>query len=389
MLLGSSAPLMIVSFLRISSNPTVIKTKFTNFTRLLNPKLVVATINPCYYSLYRFRCRVSPIQSYYPIFMPDAKVNTNYGNLDQSVLILQYKDVICRTDLSFYINNTIYILDDHCRPSFINYNNKNHSVLDIKYNIYDKVILIGHEISNHYDHWFTETFPLFFALPESIIEDSFIAVRDFNQFIFDSLKILGFNRSQIIYGEDLYFYSHNLFTVYGNPCYFPDYSTLLAYRDRLCNIFSLDKFPPSRHVIMNSKIGSKQHISNFEELFNEISNRFRNFSFEVGIVHHRFLDSIKYFNTIKLLVSVHNSYLSNVIFMQPETYFVEIHIYTENFLILRVAVFTGKKVIIVKSNNNNKNSKIIDTNVNIESVIEGLNYAVFSIEREDTFFQFE
>ncbi|EAY15333.1 hypothetical protein TVAG_224090 [Trichomonas vaginalis G3] len=152
-------------------------------------------------------------------------------------------------------------------------------------------------------------------------------------------------------------------------------------------MFNLDKVSPTRYVIFNRERGFARHVSNYDELFKELSIKYPNVTFEKGITYNRVIESIKYFNQIKMLVGVHGSQFSNVIFMQPNTYYIEIQMESEKFLMMRIAVFTGKKVILVKDGNI-KYREIVDNLVNTKVVIEGIDYAFSDIASGDKFFSF-
>ncbi|EAX91018.1 hypothetical protein TVAG_264940 [Trichomonas vaginalis G3] len=265
-----------------------------------------------------------------------------------NIYYFNYKNVICRTDLSFYFNNTIYINSIQCRPRFFNYSAEDHPIIDIKYNSYDDVICIGHQHSTDFGHWMVEIFPLYWYIPKDVLNRSIIAVPRISQFFVDCLNILEIKKSRIIYGDDLYFHAKNLHTVRAPYCDYISYQGMINFRRNIVKSLSLDKIQPFRFVFFNRKKGMSRHLGNFDLLLEEASRKYQNISFEQGVFYDRIVDQIKYFNEMKLLLAVHGALMANLVFMQPDTYVIEIQMEKGQFCFLRTAIFTGKKITVVR-----------------------------------------
>ncbi|EAX96569.1 hypothetical protein TVAG_041710 [Trichomonas vaginalis G3] len=362
------------------SNPN----SYSNEIRYVFPQLVIKQDLPYNTSVHIIRGLYQDFSIYSPEYIGNATTADLFTLAFATIYYATYENVICRTDLSFYSNNSIYMQNVNCRTRFYNYSSKEHPYIDIKYNSYDNVICIGHQHSSDFGHWMIETFPLMWYIPKSVLNQSVIAIPRISQFVVDCLSILGVKKSSIIYGDDLYFHAKKLHTVTAPYCDYISYQAILNHRKNIVNSLSLDKVKPSRLVFFNRKRGMSRYLANIEMLIEEASRKYTNSTFELGIFYDRIVDQIKYFNEIKLLMAVHGSLMANLIFMQPETYVIEIQMEHIFFCFLRTAIFTGKKVTVVRDQSISYRS-IQDNMVNISMAMSALDIVMKNMLGTNTF----
>lgn len=271
-----------------------------------------------------------------PGYIPNT---TDWSPRAPSLLFL--KDVFFTTECVIIRDNGYHTFKWECHPRYWGigqpYYKPNYSC-----KIYESVICIGHQHTSDFGHWYLEILPLFFLLPSNLLNSSYIAVPFVRSFILSNLEPLNIGVEKFIHGDNEAYYAKKFYTVESSFCGDLNLFSIIYMRQFLVDRYDLDRKRPTRFVLANRESGMSRHISNFDKVFDTIQKRIPEIRFENVTYYNTTRDQSRYFNSIKLIFSIHCSLLSNVIVMQPKTLVVEIQMQNWLLSFIYLASFTNK-----------------------------------------------
>ena len=236
--------------------------------------------------------------------------------------LFEIKNVVFTTECVIIRQDGYHLFKHECHPRYWSETVEGHKS-NITYEKYDKVICIGHQHTHVWGHWLLEVFPCFFILPQSILDESYIALPCALPFIVNNLNIIGIESWRIIDGINKPYYANTFYTVTSRFCGDLNRFLIVNMKQKLAKILQLDKIKATKFAMYNRPPTQNRHILNFHELYKSAKTRFPNFDWIIYEEHTKIEEASKIFASFKLFFAVHCSILANELFMHPGSVVVE------------------------------------------------------------------
>ena len=193
------------------------------------------------------------------------------------------------------------------------------------FGIFDSVIGLSHIGTHVFGHFFIDFLSPIMLLPNHIVKKSFFLIPSIMPYMIPFFQILNISTDQIIsvpgYG---YLYSKRYYVLDPYVHYFVFPSIYLKLSNFLRESFCLSSSNASRIFLYNRPPG-RRHIRNFNMIYQNLTNSFKNYCFEIIDFGDKIENSVQILNQAKVLfIGFHGSAMANMFFMQKKSIFIEI-----------------------------------------------------------------
>ena len=254
--------------------------------------------------------------------------------------LCEIHNVVFSTECVIIKENGYHTFKHACHPRYWRIGLPYHTP-HITYEMYDKVISIGHQHSSDWGHWFLEVFPGYVALPEELLHNCFICLPFARDFIINNLLSIGVQPWQIIEGDNKRYYANTFYTIESLWCGDLNRFLLVNMKYYFFKKFKLDLIKPSRCLLYNRAKGMNRRIKNFDEFFNAVQEKWPQFIWE-SIYPPAFIEECtRYFASVQLFFAIHGSILANEIFMHAGTVVVELQMSAWLLSFINLGPMTG------------------------------------------------
>ena len=290
------------------------------------------------------------------------------------ITLCEIHNTVFTTECVIIKENGYHTFKHACHPRYWKIGQPYHTP-HITYEMYDKVICIGHQHSSDWGHWFLEVFPGYIALPSELLNDCVVCVPFAKDFIINNFESIGVKSWQIIEGDNKRYYANTLYTIESLWCGDLNRFLLVNMKRFFNKKFELDLIKPSKCLIYNRAKGMSRRLKNIDEFMAAVREKWPQFIWECILPPPNIEDCTRYFASLKLFFGIHGSILANEIFMHAGTSVVELQMSSWLLSFVNLGPMTGIHQIVGRDSNikyKSLNETTVDLNYLLKLIKAGL-----------------